>query len=569
MNYPVTKLAELSHQRQGWLAWMRSRARLNGWHLMGGPGSGKSRVAGRFIGWSDFINGSPLVMIDPTGGTIDNFLDKLIHLPYILHDQLHMHLPDAVYEQLWERIQYVDMSRQDVIVPFPLYYRLTTDESLYVTAQRFLDVVRRIDVALQEAPIEGFNALYKVGTYTGMILAALGLQITEAEDLIRHPDRWKARFEQAQAAYPEVRPAVEFFREFATKPELRTRRSEAFLTKILAFSADPSMAAIFGATTPGIDWTQVIAKRQAVLLDFRGELSFELRRFKLLWCLTYLVTFLKQRGFAGRQAPLSLFIDEVTQLLGFRTQEQAMMAEDLEELISVVARNYGVWLTIAHQSLTQLDQRIQSALMRMGTQMIGSTPDPDDALYLARQFLKYDPYWVKKTETVWMTLPENVAAQTLPWLWKSQEALVSAMVSDRPMPVPIDRRTIEFTPEEQTLLLANQFQHLGRFQFLTRRAATEGQITGSLHLLDIARLDQSLYPDEAQMVAVRRRLHQRSGTPLATLLSEIEGRRRGASGSAKPPVKAAHATLTAGNTNAQAETGRDLSKPPKPEDFWR
>ena len=30
------------------------------------------------------------------------------------------------------------------------------------------------------------------------------------------------------------------------------------------------------------------------------------------------------------------------------------MAEDLEELVSVLARNYGCNLTIAHQSLTQI-----------------------------------------------------------------------------------------------------------------------------------------------------------------------------------------------------------------------
>lgn len=552
MRYPPINLTDTSSTRSRLLAWMCSSARLNGWHVIGGPGSGKSRVTGRFIGWSDFMHGLPLVMFDPTGSIIDNFLDKLIRLPYLLQDQLHLRLPDTFYEQLWARIMYVDMSAKDYIVPFPLYYRQTPEESLYVTAQRFLDVVRRIDVALQDAPIEGFNALYKVGTYAGMILAALGLQITEAEDLIRHPDRWKARFEQAQAAYPEVRPALDFFRDFATKPELRTRRSEAFLTKILAFSADPSMAAMFGAATAGIDWTQVVNKRRVVLLDFRSEWSFELRRFKMLWCLTHLLTFLKHRGIAGRQAPVSLLIDEVTQLLGFRAQEQAMMAEDLEELISVIARNYGVWLMIAHQSLTQVDQRIQSALMRMGTQMIGITPDPDDALYLARQFLRYDPYRVKKVEPVWMNVSTSIG-----------------MGQHSSTPTVIDQRSQEFSPDEQHLLLANEFQNLGRFQFLTRRAAAEGNIPGPLQILDITGHDQDLYPDEAVVNTVRRQLQQRSGQPIATLLADIASRRRGATVASKPKASSAGAILTPGATNGHQTEGRDLPKIAKPDDFWQ
>lgn len=129
------------------------------------------------------------------------------------------------------------------------------------------------------------------------------------------------------------------------------------------------------------------------MLDFRHELTSERRRFKLLWTYTTLLSFIKNsnRGFAGRHQPISFIIDEVTQMLGFRTGETSVMSEDIEELISVIARNYGVWLIIAHQSLAQLDQRIQNALMQMGTQIIGFTPNPDDAQYLARQLVPSIP----------------------------------------------------------------------------------------------------------------------------------------------------------------------------------
>ena len=132
----------------------------------------------------------------------------------------------------------------------------------------------------------------------------------------------------------------------------------------------------------------------------------ERRRLKLLWSFLSLVEYLKSRGIQGREQPVSLMIDEVTQLAGYGHAEQALLLLDLEELVSVISRNMGVWLTVAHQSLAQLDPRLVNVLMQMGTQIIGVTPNPDDALYLARQFTTYDPYLVKKHEPVWMGMPD-------------------------------------------------------------------------------------------------------------------------------------------------------------------
>jgi hypothetical protein len=41
----------------------------------------------------------------------------------------------------------------------------------------------------------------------------LGYQITEAEDLLRRPEQWASRFDHALQQYPEVQPAVAFFRD--------------------------------------------------------------------------------------------------------------------------------------------------------------------------------------------------------------------------------------------------------------------------------------------------------------------------------------------------------------------
>ena len=49
-------------------------------HLVGGPGSGKSRLMGHSIAWQAFARGKPLVILDPTGGIVANLIDKLARL---------------------------------------------------------------------------------------------------------------------------------------------------------------------------------------------------------------------------------------------------------------------------------------------------------------------------------------------------------------------------------------------------------------------------------------------------------------------------------------------------------
>ena len=79
------------------------------------------------------------------------------------------------------------------------------------------------------------------------------------------------------------------------------------------------------------------------------------------------IEYIKLRRMGGRDREVVFCIDEVTQLLGQRTQEgHSILAEDLEELVAVLARNDGVNAVIAHQNLSQVDERIRNVLLQMG-----------------------------------------------------------------------------------------------------------------------------------------------------------------------------------------------------------
>lgn len=466
--------------------WLPDAARSMGIHIMAGKGSGKSRLMGRILCWLDFIRGVPLVILDPNGPSIDNFLDKLTRLP------------PAYQKQLWKRVIYVDMSgRGGHVVPFPLYYRLGT-ESLYEISQRYLDVVRKTDPWLATASVEGWNALWRIGTYAGIVLSALGCQITEANHLLRNPEQWTRLFAEVVQTYPDAAPAVEFFTNQYMNWDEKTkaRRIDSFINKTALFNLDPAMSAMFGVSKPGIDWHQVVEGGYAVLLDFRHEYDLERRRFKMLWAFNYFMDFIKQRGAGHQHKPISLVIDELASLLNAQSLTVNLFAADLDELINVIARNYRVWLTIAHQEMFQLDEKIQKTLMTMGTQIFGSTSDMDAALSSARHFFRADPYMVKRQEPIYVT-----------------HGGVSEV---------IDYRFVDLTIEEQQYLKSYEIKDQRAFHFLVRPAPGEGDATGEVRPVTIRNFDKDMWVDEELVGEARAILSKKCGVPIEAALVEID-----------------------------------------------
>lgn len=467
--------------------------RLLGVHIMAGKGSGKSRLMGRLLAFQDLYRGVPLVILDPNGPTINNLLDKLARRP------------SKEQEYFFPRIRYVDMAGSGGrIVPWPLYYQASASESRYRVAQRYLEAIKRIDPHLQTASIQGWNALWSLGTYTGIVLSTLGYQVTEAFSLLDEPENWHARLDYALQEHPEeMRDAHTFFTlEYPSwSRERKASQTAALRTKIAQLCLDPSCRAMFGAATPGIDWGEVVEKRLCVLLDFSRETSLELRRFKMLWVFLSFLAFVQGRG-AGRHRPISFIVDE---LAGMYHTGADTFAEDMDELINVVARNYSVWLTLAHQELFQFDRRAQKTLMNMGTQIIGSTQDPEAAYVLARQFYRYDPRKVKRYRPVWASFNDPIRAVGN---WHDV----------------IDEEPIEYAVDEQYLLESYAYLSQAPFHFVVKTAQGEGNTTGAVQHMSVADLDRGVWVNESGVNQIKDVLRQQAGVPIETVYTEINAR---------------------------------------------
>jgi hypothetical protein len=463
------------------------------------PGTGKSRLMGRKIAMQDYLAGFPQVIFDPVGATIDNFLDSVTgFLQYIPQDERSL---------FWDRIIYIDMSGKDgVVVPFPLYYKLGTERSLLEIAERYLQTIIKSNPDLFRAQVMGWPPLHRIGDYSGIVLAALGYQITEAEDLLDNPEAWEAAglFAKAEQVSPEAKRAVSYFRNkyIHMREADRARLTTPFLDKIFSFSLPDTFRAMFGANEPGIKWDDVVRRKQTVLLDFRHEQDEEMRRFKMLWAFDYLYSWIKTRG-RSDDNPFGVIIDEFAHMTQQVISGKNPLAQDLDTFINVYMPQHTIWFTAAHQELYQIDEQLRNTMLSLGTYILGGTSSMESARTLADALFFRDPYRVKDFHVVQEPIHLN------------KDPIME------PVYMPL---------EEQTELFAQRIKKLGRFQFLLRPAIAEGHIGSAVLPLTIRDVDRDKetgeyqFPDIPLMQRLRTALAKQSGIPIQRLLQEQEHR---------------------------------------------
>jgi hypothetical protein len=227
--------------------------------------------------------------------------------------------------------------------------------------------------------------------------AALGLSITHAENLLRHPEEWQQNgtFAEAIKRNPQAAPSVTSFQEefIPTRPAERRRLLNPYFGKIFTFNLDVNLRCQFGGLKPGIDWEEVEEEGQTILLDFRDETDEDMRRFKLLWVFSSLYEFIKRRG--RRETPLALTIDEFSAMAYQVTDGTNPLAVMFDEFIQQYLRGQNIWLTVFHQSIAQIDEQLRNSLFSLGTYMFGRVATMPEARILADVLYKTDPYLVK------------------------------------------------------------------------------------------------------------------------------------------------------------------------------
>jgi hypothetical protein len=405
----------------------------------------------------------------------------------------------------WRRVRYVPVSGYGGYVSsWPIYNEAKSGESFSTRAQRFVDVIARVDPNLQTASMQGLNALSGAAHPGGIVLCALGLGIYHLWDLLRNPMAWKAQLERLEQEYPETVEAIDDLRMLAAMSD-RDRLSQlmSLRSKLRPLRLDPTFKAVFGGTTPSINWGDVVAEKQAVLIDFRG-MTDEMKKFCLLWVYNSFLTFIKDRGHTKMHDPISFIIDELSYLVGTTGTNAELLTADLNELVNQISRSHGLWVTLATQELFQLPPKLRQTVLSVGTVLLGQTSDQQQAEELARRYMPYDPYLVKDARPIYTPVMPSQRG------W------------DKPTVVQSETSYTYFTKDEQIAKNSWIFRKLEKFHFLIGQSKREGELPTSLNEISIENLDPNQYQERAMTDPIRASLARRDGQKVRVLLEEID-----------------------------------------------
>ena len=499
------------------------------------------------VAWGDFLSGIPQLICDPIGTTIDNFLHKLV-------TELH-YLPESEQRKYRERVRYFDLSGSDgYVLKLPLYFRLGTERSLREIAVRLPQLYRKSEPDLATRPIMGAAPLTRIGTYTGILLCALGYQITEATSLLRNPTAWLDRFTLAEKRYPAAAEAVRFFRDeyCRMRHSDRERLTTAFLDRIFPVSLDKRLRAMLGASQPSLCFADIAAKKQTILLDFRHVLDPDLRRFLLLSVFTYFYEWVKTRG--RWIQPFGLILDELVAMTQKVVAGENFFGQELAELITQYQRNAQISLAVALQSPLQLDPELRETVLSLGTLILGQATTKAAATVLAANLCFPNPHYIKH-ERVIQRNPYSIGGVT-----RVPEPQIE------PVFMPIN---------EQLELYVQRMQRLPRYSFLLRPALSEGEISTAVHRIHIRDIDRDRetgeysFPHRGLMEQLRATLAAKHGTPVHVLLTEQEKRLqptayRPMSGPTQNAGGNHHSSTTSPETAPAPATSDVAPEPPPP-----
>jgi hypothetical protein len=343
----------------------------------------------------------------------------------------------------------------------------------------------------------GANAIKRIGPYTGLVLAALGAQITEARLLLDKPQTLKQRLKQLKANTDDwgLRDAVGFFIEdyMGWDGKKRTQETGSFRRKYDLLLQDNPSVATFGAARPGFDLFEVMERGLTICLDFSGDQQNpELLQFKMLWSLYYGLNFIKYRGIGLSNKPLAFIVDEVSILRSYDDRSKSGIFEaEIGSLYDIWARGGMAWPTVVAQELYQLSERLYKTLMGSGTVMVGRTSDMEAAVKISKELMGDDPQRrVKRYDPVYNSKGDVVA-----------------------------ERRVDLSLEEKYLQDARLFKNQGRLHFLVKQYGHE-----QLRPYPLYQLDPGIFPDEQRVAQLRMMLSRRCGAPIEQVLAEIETR---------------------------------------------
>ncbi len=323
-------------------------------HIIGTTGKGKSKLLEHMI-YQDIVKGNGVALIDPHGDLADDVLSYLGTQGYFKK------------QSNIDRIVYINPAMQDHSPGINLL-ELQKNEDPAEHANDIIEVFKR-SWDLENAPVFEdimFNSL--------LVLIENGLSIIEMPRLITDKIFRDCLLEKTDD------PAVsQFFHNRFDKwpPREQTTRIESTLNKISRLIGSVRIRNIFGQLHSTVNFRTILDEGKVLIVDLSclSELSAKLFG-------GFITTLIQQAAMArGTEKDFFEYLDEFQLFVGSEGGSKTF-SRTLAE-----ARKRHLYLVLAHQQLSQLDERMRGALGNVGTLVCFGLDRSDAEIQAKRIFL--------------------------------------------------------------------------------------------------------------------------------------------------------------------------------------
>lgn len=341
--------------RVGWLPYaIPNTARDTHVYVIGASGTGKSKLLeSLFV--ADVKAGRGCGLIDPHG---DLARDSLAHL-----------LSDGYFKssEAFRRVIYFDPARTDFTLEFNV---LKSRLPPYTIANQVIEAMRRTwPHSLREAP-----------RFTNIALATL-LALVEANlSLVDMPTMMTNQaFRDAVLAAVRDPQVVDFFRNRYDSWG-RGFTIESVLNKATAFTLNPHLRRCLGTKRNTLDFRHLMDSRKVFIANL-GNCDDETRRL-----VGSLITTGLEQAATTRAADRPHFYLYLDEFQDFCANDGG--AKTLAQILSE-CRKYNLHIHLAHQTLGQIQARVESALANVGVKVVFTLDYEDARVFAHKLFVDY------------------------------------------------------------------------------------------------------------------------------------------------------------------------------------
>lgn len=359
-------------------------------YVIGQSGTGKSRALESWI-MQDVISGQGVCVIDPHGDLYEHLVARIASRP-----------------ELWKKVILMNPVDPDWVVGFnPL---ASIDQ---ISAERL--AMHMTDVSTKVWGLDGTKAPRMMWLLTNTFLALVALNLT----LLDLPQFLIDReFRERQLPHVQLPSVRQYFEsEFPATDTGAHQWIAPVLNKLGGLMFDPDIRLIFAGEST-IDFRKIMDNQMILLVNLsKGIIGEGMSALLAAFIVAHIQKTALARANSIQRPPFYFYLDEF----------QNYTTDNIIDILSE-SRKYALSLTLAHQFLDQLPQKLQSAVLNTSGTIASFRVGYQDAHILAKEIfpspdfiwqIKYQPsYRFPRLEKIgWDGLAQELASLQQRQFW--------------------------------------------------------------------------------------------------------------------------------------------------------